>query len=149
TVMCNGERAGSRLARATNPQLPASSTTIIDFTRVSVGLEFPFTIRRAICHSLAERCLSPSAVRRPPLTRENAARSRRIALHLLDERAQVRKPFLVAQSCDELDLQILAIQIALEVEYVRFEQKLLAVDGRSRTETCDGGCILQWSAGYT
>src|SRR5690606_24055016 len=94
-------------------------------------------------------CQRSTVNRQPSTARQNAARLRSIALHLGDERIQTRKPLFVAQARDEIDLQVFAIQVALEVEHVRLQQELATVHDRSRTETCDGRCVLQRSAGDT
>ena len=56
------------------------------------------------------------------------------------------KPQLIAQPLDEIDVQVAAIQIAVEIEHVRFEQQLLAVHRRPRTETRNSRRVLQTAA---
>src|SRR5690606_15194155 len=53
-----------------------------------------------------------------------------IAMHLRDQGRQVGKLFLVAQARDELDFDAASVQVALEIEQVRLEQRLHAADRR-------------------
>src|SRR5690606_3021200 len=60
-----------------------------------------------------------------------------IAMHLRDQGRQVGKLFLVAQARDELDLDAPPVQVAIEIEQMRLEQRLHATDGGTGAEARD------------
>src|SRR5690606_8958404 len=65
---------------------------------------------------------------------QDATRLGGIAVHLRDQGRQVRVLLLVAQARDELDFDPAPVQVAVEVEQVRFEQRLDPADRRPRAE---------------
>src|SRR5438132_1137097 len=71
--------------------------------------------------------------------REDAARVVGVAPHLRGERRETRKARLIAQLRGEFDLELAPVEVAAEIEYVRFEERLDTPDGRPRAETRDPG----------
>src|SRR2546429_2966409 len=71
--------------------------------------------------------------------REDAARVVGVAPHLRGERRETRKARLIAQLRGEFDLELAPVEVAAEIEYVRFEERLDTPDGRPRAETRDTG----------
>src|SRR5437762_13244011 len=67
--------------------------------------------------------------------REDAARVVGVAPHLRGERRETRKARLIAQLRGEFDLELAPVEVAAEIEYVRFEERLDTPDGRPRAET--------------
>src|SRR3954470_16429130 len=61
---------------------------------------------------------------------KNLARLRRIAIDLLHHRIEIGELRLVAELRRELDVDAFAVEIAVEIEEVRFQQRLGAIDGR-------------------
>src|SRR5207342_140756 len=72
---------------------------------------------------------------------EEKARLRRVTVHLLDERRQVGEGLFVAQPGAEFDLDAASVQIAIEIEQVRFEQRFAPPHRGTRTEAGHRG---QW-----
>ena len=68
---------------------------------------------------------------------EALARVIRIAMHLLGEAGQIGEFQLVAQLGDELDFDMAPVEVAGEVEQVRFQQRLHAVHRGARAEAGD------------
>src|SRR5205807_8220979 len=62
-----------------------------------------------------------------------------VAPHLPGERRETRKARLIAQLRGEFDLELAPVEVAAEIEYVRFEERLDTPDGRPRAETRDAG----------
>src|SRR5690606_40409162 len=52
----------------------------------------------------------------------------RVAAHLRDQRRQVGEFFFVTEPGDELDLDPATVQVAVEIEQVRLQQRLHAAD---------------------
>src|SRR2546421_3011379 len=71
--------------------------------------------------------------------RQDAARVVGVAPHLRGERRETRKARLIAQLRGEFDLELAPVEVAAEIEYVRFEERLDTPDGRPRAETRDTG----------
>src|SRR5439155_21674076 len=67
--------------------------------------------------------------------REDAARVVGVAPHLRGERRETRKARLIAQLRGEFDLELAPVEVAAEIEYVRFEERLDTPDARPRAET--------------
>src|SRR5690349_10809755 len=70
---------------------------------------------------------------------EDFARLRRIAIDLPHHRVEIRELRLVAQLRDELDVDAPAVEITVEIEEMRLEQRLGAVDRRPDAETRNAG----------
>ena len=62
-------------------------------------------------------------------------RLRGIPIHLRLQGIQIGKFLLIAQLGDEFHFDAASIQIAIEVEQMRFQQRLAAVEHRSHAET--------------
>src|SRR5437588_864351 len=71
--------------------------------------------------------------------RQDAPRVVGVAPHLRGERRETRKARLIAQLRGEFDLELAPVEVAAEIEYVRFEERLDTPDGRPRAETRDTG----------
>src|SRR5204862_7080596 len=67
--------------------------------------------------------------------REDAARVVGVAPHLRGERRETRKARLIAQLRGEFDLELAPVEVAAEIEYVRFEERLDTPAGPARAET--------------
>src|SRR5690606_22922025 len=70
---------------------------------------------------------------------EDGARLRGIPLHLLDHCREVVETLLVAQPGHELAFDAAPVEVAVEVEQVRLQQRLVAVHRRARAEACHAG----------
>src|SRR5690606_23549454 len=70
---------------------------------------------------------------------QDLARPGGIAVHLRDQGRQVGEFFLVAQPGDELDADAVPVQVAVEVEQVRLQQRLHPADGRAGTKAGNRG----------
>src|SRR5207342_1498765 len=77
---------------------------------------------------------------------QEVARLFGIAVHLRNQRGQVGERQFVAQARHEFDGDALAVQVAIEVEQMRFEQGLDAGDGRARAEAGDRSDRLRFDA---
>ena len=73
----------------------------------------------------------------------------RILVHLRNERIEGLEALLVAQLGDELNLDPPAVQISVEVEQMRLEQRLAAAHGWPRTEARDAGKPLRPHTAHT
>ena len=65
---------------------------------------------------------------------EEGARLFGIAVHLRGQRRQIVELLFVTQLGDELDLDVTAVQVAMEIEQMGFQQRLHALHGRARAE---------------
>src|SRR5688572_6235416 len=64
-------------------------------------------------------------------------RLRRVPMHLLDQRIERVETYLVAQAGNEIDVEVAAVEVAIEIEQMNLEQRDRAVERRSRAEARD------------
>src|SRR4029077_8110851 len=63
---------------------------------------------------------------------------RTVVAHLRGKRLSVGEGRVVTQLLDELDLDLLAVEVALEVKEIGLEHRLIAAERRTRTDIAGG-----------
>ena len=70
---------------------------------------------------------------------EQAADLRTVVVHLRCERLSVGEGGVVAELFDELDLDLLAVEVAFEIQEIGLEHRLVAAEGWTRADIAGGG----------
>src|SRR6478735_3215002 len=124
------------LRPASRPGCPARASA----NRPSSGRRFP-AAKWCACSPAWSRLRSRKAPDWRAVAPQDLARLLRIDVHLPHQRGQVGKFFFVAQLGDEFDAQATTVEVAIEVEQMRFEQWLGSEHGRARAQARHAGML--------